>query len=59
MKLRELSPNNKFDAAFDVWVLETYGIRMHYDMPDRPLVMTRVEISEEDYMMLLLKVGVC
>jgi hypothetical protein len=57
MKLRELSPNNKFDEAFDVWVLDTYGIRMRYDMADRPLVMTGIEISDEDYTMLLLRLG--
>ncbi len=55
MKLRELSPSNKFDEAFDTWVLETYGIRMRYEMPGRPSVITSIELSDEDYVMLLLK----
>jgi hypothetical protein len=55
MRLRNLSPNDRFDNEF---VLRTYGIHMRYDMPGRPLVMTGIEISEEDYTALLLRVGV-
>jgi hypothetical protein len=58
MQLRVLSPNNKFDEAFDVWALENYGLRMCYDMPDRPRALTGVEITDENYTALLLKVGV-
>jgi hypothetical protein len=58
MRLRNLSPNDRFDNEFDEFVLRTYGIHMRYDMPGRPLVMTGIEISEEDYTALLLRVGV-
>lgn len=58
MQLRVLSPNDKFDEAFNVWVLENYGLHMYYDMPDRPNVLTGTEISDEDFTALLLKVNV-
>jgi hypothetical protein len=54
-KLRELSPNDRFDDVFDKWALENYGLRLRYDLPDRPLIITSMQISEEEYTLLLLK----
>jgi hypothetical protein len=54
-KLRELSPNDRFDDAFDKWALENYGLRLRYDLPDRPSIITSIQISEEEYTLLLLK----
>jgi hypothetical protein len=56
-KLRKLSPNNRFDDAFDKWVFKNYGLRLRYELPDRPLVITGMNISEEDYTLLLLKLS--
>ena len=58
MKLRTMSPNDRFDDAFNAWALENYGLHMRYDIPDRPKVLTGTEISDEDFTALLLKVGV-
>lgn len=54
MKLRTMNPNDRFDAAFDAWVLENYGLHMHYDFK----VLTGTEISDEDFTALLLKVSI-
>jgi hypothetical protein len=58
MQLRQLSPNDKFDEAFNEWALENYGLRMIYDMPARPGALTGTDISDEDFTALLLKVDV-
>jgi hypothetical protein len=55
MKLRTMSPNDRFDEAFDAWVFDTYGMIIGYALPDRKGALIRIEISEENFTMLLLK----
>jgi hypothetical protein len=55
MKLRSLSPNDRFDEAFDTWVFDTHGIIIGYAHPGRKGALIRIEISEENFTMLLLK----
>jgi hypothetical protein len=51
MKLKTMSPQNKFGSVFDKWALDTHGLHIY-----SAGIIEHIGISDEDYTALLLKV---